>query len=65
MKLHEFGMEKERAILLIHPSVVKWDYFEYVIPLLETEYHVIVPALPGYDLTRTAILQAWSRSRLN
>ena len=49
MNLHEFGMENGRAILLIHPSIVKWDYFEYVIPLLETEYHVIVPALPGYD----------------
>ena len=49
MNLHEFGMENEQAILLIHPSVVKWDYFEYVIPLLETAYHVIAPALPGYD----------------
>ncbi len=26
-----------------------WDYFEYVIPLLEDRYHLIVPAIPGYD----------------
>lgn len=25
------------------------DYFEYVIPLLEKDYRLIVPALPGYD----------------
>lgn len=34
---------------MIHPSVVKWDYFETVIPLLEKKYHLLVPALPGYD----------------
>lgn len=49
MTIHEFGKENEKVILLIHPSVVKWDYFEYVIPLLEKAYRLIVPALPGYD----------------
>ena len=49
MTIHEFGKGNEKSILLIHPSVVKWDYFEYVIPLLEKEYRLIVPALPGYD----------------
>lgn len=49
MNIHEFGKENRQTILLIHPSVVKWDYFEYVIPLLEKDYHLIVPALPGYD----------------
>lgn len=49
MTIHEFGKENENTILLIHPSVVKWDYFEYVIPLLEKDYHLIIPALPGYD----------------
>ncbi len=46
MNVYEFGKEHEDVILLIHPSVVKWDYFEYVIPLLEKKYHLIVPALP-------------------
>lgn len=49
MNIHEFGKENAETILLIHPSVVKWDYFEYVIPLLEKDYHLVVPALPGYD----------------
>ncbi len=26
-----------------------WDYFKYVIPLLGKDYHLIIPALPGYD----------------
>ena len=49
MNIHEFGKENKETILLIHPSVVKWDYFETVIPLLQKKYHLLVPALPGYD----------------
>ncbi len=49
MTVHEFGKENKKTVLLIHPSLVMWDYFEYVIPLLETKYHLVVPALPGYD----------------
>ena len=49
MTIHEFGTENTEIILLIHPSVVKWEYFENVIPLLEKKYHLLVPALPGYD----------------
>lgn len=49
MTIHEFGKENKEIIVLIHPSIVRWDYFERVIPLLERDYHLIVPALPGYD----------------
>ena len=49
MNIHEFGKENKETILMIHPSVVKWDYFENVIPLLQKNYHLLVPALPGYD----------------
>ncbi len=49
MNIHEFGKENNEIILLIHPSVVKWDYFENVIPLLQEKYHLLIPALPGYD----------------
>ena len=49
MTFHEFGIKNENVIILIHPAVVMWDYYEYVIPLLENDYHLIVPALPGYD----------------
>ncbi len=49
MTIHEFGKDNQNAVVLIHPALVMWDYFEYVIPLLEKRYRVIVPALPGYD----------------
>ena len=49
MNIHEFGKENNKIIVLIHPSVVMWDYFEYVIPRMQKDYHLIVPALPGYD----------------
>ena len=49
MTIHEFGKDNDKVIVLLHPSVVMWDYFEYVIPLLEKKYHLIIPALPGYD----------------
>ena len=35
MKIYEYGQENPECILLIHPSLVTWDYFEYVIPLLK------------------------------
>lgn len=49
MTIHEYGRNNEKIVVLVHPSVVMWDFFEYVVPLLEKEYHVIIPALPGYD----------------
>ena len=49
MTIHEFGKENDRVVVLVHPSLVMWDYFEYVIPLLQDRYRLIIPALPGYD----------------
>lgn len=49
MNVHEFGKENDKVVMLIHPSVVMWDYFEYVIPLMEKDFHLVIPALPGYD----------------
>ena len=49
MTIHEFGKENKSVVVLIHPSLVMWDYFEYVIPLLQDRYRLIIPALPGYD----------------
>ena len=49
MTVHEFGQENKKTVVLIHPSLVMWDYFEYVRPLLEKKYHLVIPALPGYD----------------
>ena len=50
MRIYESGKENPECILLIPPSLVTWDYFENVIPLLEKNYHLLIPALPGYDL---------------
>lgn len=49
MTVHEFGHQDAPVVVLIHPSLVMWDYFEYVIPLMREAYHLVVPALPGYD----------------
>lgn len=49
MTIHEYGTENQDVIVLVHPSLVLWDYFEYVIPYLEKKYHLVIPALPGYD----------------
>ena len=50
MRIYEYGKENPDRILLIHPSLVTWDYFENVVPLLEKQFHLLIPALPGYDL---------------
>ncbi len=49
MTIHEFGTENSKTVVLIHPSAVMWDYFSFVIPLMQEKYHLIIPALPGYD----------------
>jgi hypothetical protein len=49
MTIHEFGKENDKVIVLVHPSIVMWDYFEYVIPLMEENNHLVIPAIPGYD----------------
>lgn len=49
MTVYEYGKDNKKTVVLIHPSVVMWDFYEYVIPLLEKDFHVIIPALPGYD----------------
>lgn len=27
MTIHEYGADKEKVIVLVHPSVVMWDFF--------------------------------------
>lgn len=50
MEIKEFGTQNERVVVLVHPSLMTWDYFEYVIPLLENDYHLVIPVVPGYNL---------------
>lgn len=51
MKIHEFGRENKRCVLFLHASCTGWDFYEESIRLLAEDYHVIVPAMPGHDLT--------------
>ena len=53
MTIHEFGQENERIIVLLPPSTVMWDYFDYIVPILQEDFHLIIPALPGYDEERS------------
>jgi len=52
LTIHEFGNENKEILVLIHPAAVMWDYYEYLIPLMKDRYHLVIPALPGYDETR-------------
>ncbi len=49
MNIHEYGKDNKKVIVLLHPAAVRWDFFEKVIPLLENEYHLLIPAIVGYD----------------
>ena len=50
MRIYEYGGEDRECILLIHPALVTWDYFENVVPLLEERRRLLIPAIPGYNL---------------
>lgn len=45
MTVHEFGKENKDVIVLFHPLGVWWDIFEYVIPDLAEQFHLIIPAM--------------------
>lgn len=49
MTVHEFGEKNEDVLVLFHPLGVRWDIFNYVIPTLQKHYHLVIPALPGFD----------------
>lgn len=51
MNIHEFGRENGACILFLHASCTSWDFYEESVKLLSEWYHVIVPAMPGHDLT--------------
>lgn len=51
MHIHEFGQGNRECILFLHASCTGWDFYEESIRRLARRYHVIVPAMPGHDLT--------------
>lgn len=48
-KIHEFGKENGKILLMLHGSCMSWDMYEESVQMLEKKYHIIIPALPGYD----------------
>lgn len=51
MNIYEFGQENGACVLFLHASCTAWDFYEESIRSLSEQYHVIVPAMPGHDLT--------------
>ena len=49
MIMYEYGANREKVIVLIYPSVFMWDYLRMLYHYLKKKYHLIIPALPGYD----------------
>lgn len=51
MNIYEFGRENGECVLFLHASCTGWDFYEESIRPLAQKYHVVVPAMPGHDLT--------------
>ena len=49
MTIHEFGKENEETLVLLHPLGVRWDIFNSIVPILKKDYHIVIPAIPGFD----------------
>lgn len=52
INMYEYGTENLDTILLIHGDMMTWEWMLPVVELLQDDFHVIVPALPGYDFRR-------------
>ena len=51
MKFYEFGKENSTTILCLPGNFMTHRQFENIVPMLETEYHVITVSFDGYDET--------------
>lgn len=49
MRIHEFGTEHEKTVLLLHSACLSWRMFQPAAERLQTQYHLIIPALPAHD----------------
>lgn len=49
MRIHEFGTEHEKTVLLLHSACLSWRIFCPAVERLQTQYHLIIPALPAHD----------------
>ena len=51
MHLYEYG--KEKLNVMIHGAFMSWDMFLASMEILKKDYHVILVAVPGHDLTKS------------
>ena len=51
MYLYEYG--KEKLNIMIHGACMSWDKFLASMEILKKDYHVILVAVPGHDLTKS------------
>ncbi|MDO4355997.1 MAG: alpha/beta hydrolase [Clostridia bacterium] len=51
LTIHEFGQKNREHILFLHASCTSWEFYEESVQALSERYHLIVPAMPGHDLT--------------
>ncbi|MDR1795609.1 MAG: alpha/beta hydrolase [Erysipelotrichaceae bacterium] len=50
MNFHEYGQQNKKIVVILHGSCMAYDMYEESIEILKHSFHVIIPALPGYDL---------------
>ena len=48
MKYKEFGDRTNPTVILLHGEGLSWWSFTDIIPLLETEYHIVTPVIDGH-----------------
>lgn len=51
MNIHEFGINHSKVLLMFHGACMTWDMYKPSIKVLSQYFHVIIPALPGHDMT--------------
>lgn len=49
MRILEFGNKENKKLLLIHGFQSPWQVWNPFIAHYETQYHILVPVLPGHD----------------
>lgn len=61
MRCVEFGKENREVVLLLHGGGLGWRNYRAAAELLQGEYHVVLPLLPGHagsDIPFTAMADA-------
>lgn len=54
MRIHEFGTEHEKTVLLLHSACLSWRMFHPAVERLQTQYHLII---------RRSIISSFRRCR--